>query len=119
METKIPDYGFTGTAEIALILTLVPFGICFLYHAIRSCFWVKKGEKLKEIKDWFVYLLCCIPGSCFLWFGIFVGAFASKKYGMLITLGIGFSSVIFGMVLIIYAFKILEYFYKFKESEKE
>ncbi len=107
------------TATISVVLTLVSWGIAVLFNVIKSYFWVKKGDKLKEIKESFMYSLYIIPGSWFLWFGILSPTFTIDKYGVLIGLAMIFCLVGLGMTINIFSLKfICNRFFKYVADSK-
>ena len=106
--------GLIKTATISVVLTLVSWGIAVFFNVIKSYFWVKKGEKLKEIKELLMYSLCIIPGSWFLWFGILSLIFTVEKYGVLIGLAIVFCLVGLGMAISVYSLMFInDRFFKY------
>jgi predicted transporter len=108
----------TKIATISAVLTLGFLGIAVLFNVIKSCFWAKKGDKLKEAKEYLVDSLCVIPGIFFLWFAVLSPATISKKYGLLIGIPTGVCLVGLGILIIVYSLRIGVYFCKHKKGER-
>lgn len=108
--------GLIKAATISAMLTLIPCGIVFLLDVTKSRFWIKREDGLKKIKESFVYFLCVIPGSFFLWLAILSPTFTIDKYGVLIGLAMCFCLIFLGIAIIVYSLRIRDYFCKHKKA---